>query len=146
MVEQAEYAAEAGTKRPWWVLWVAAAFVAVIVVLVVAFSSRTAPTDPSSQGEPADSNPGAYSQSWTKPYSQTTCSDWSTRMSDQERFATSADILTSAWVKIEASDDFPPDRLIREFQRGISSMCTGDDEVVTDVTYRLYNSGATFKP
>lgn len=67
-------------------------------------------------------------------------------MSNQEQFATSADILTSAWAKIEKSQDFPPDRLIREFQQGITSSCSADSAVITDVTYLLYNSGTLFRP
>lgn len=136
----------AQNKRPWWVLYIVGGFVLTIATLLIIFNTRTSPSSPSQAGAPADSEPDAYTQTWEQSYADTTCGEWSAQMTDQQKFAASADILASAWAKIEKTNEFPPDRLIREFQAGISSSCSPASLAITDVTYLLYNTGSTFRP
>ncbi|MFF7681443.1 hypothetical protein ACFZA2_01690 [Microbacterium sp. NPDC007973] len=132
-------------RRSWWVLWVAGGFVAVIVVLVTVFSTRPAPPLPA-DGTAAESAPSKYEQTWSSPYSETTCAEWAGEMTRQQRFAAAADILAAAWARIEDSDRFPPDSLIQRFQAGVDSACDIDSATITDVTYLVYQADPTFQP
>lgn len=96
---------------------------------------------------PEDERVAAYVQTWEQSYATTDCSEWKNVMTEQQRFAASADILASAWQKIEGSSDFPSDPLIRRFGYAITDACIDRSFTLTDVSYGVYVSdAATFGP
>jgi hypothetical protein len=96
-----------------------------------------------SAGSPADK----YAQTWSKDYASTTCADWSQAMTQQQRFAAAADILSAARDKIDGGSGIAPDDLIRDFQADVDDACNGapsaDTETLTDVTYFIYHQEHT---
>jgi len=123
-------------------LWVMIGFPVLIIggcaVLMVSYSgSASAPP-------PAVSK---YTQTWTKGYDKTDCGDWNRVMTVQQRFAMSADVLTSARNKISGGKGMPSDVLILDFEKNISTACEADNSVkVLEIAYYVYNYDSTFKP
>lgn len=88
------------------------AFVALILVLLSVVDA------PGSGGD-------RYTQTWGTPYSATSCADWSSRMSAEQRFAGAAEILEQMRQASGAvAPGRPPDSLIATFQNGITSTCS----------------------
>ena len=94
----------------------------------------------------ADNSASKYTQTWSKQYSETTCSDWSGEMTGQQQFAAAADILTSARNKIDNGTGLPSDVLIREFEGGITNVCVEPTTTLTNATYGLYATEPRFHP
>ena len=96
-------------------------------------------------------DPSKYAQSWTKSYAQTTCQDWTDSMTDQQKFAASADILSSARDKVDGGSGVAPDDLIRAFESEIDDACAPPQPdptaTLTDVTLFIYQADhAQFGP
>lgn len=123
---------------------IGAAIVVGIAVLVGGCTAIVAATSGNRGDEVSADDP--YRQTWVKAYSDTTCADWASEMTDQQQFAASADILTSAWQRIEGSSDFPPDALIREFREGVSTVCVEPTMTLTDASGLLYLTEPRFAP
>lgn len=92
-----------------------------------------------------------YTQTWSKDYASTTCSDWTDQMTAQQRFAASADILSAARDKIDGGSGVAPDSLIRSFEGEIDDACAkpqpAPNETLTDVTLFIYQADhATYAP
>lgn len=90
--------------------------------------------------------PDRYTQTWSRPYSETTCDDWNGSMTPAQQFAAAADILASARNKIDGATGLPPDSLIVEFQAGITNVCVIPTMTLTDATYGLYSTEPRFQP
>lgn len=91
-------------------------------------------------------NSDKYEQTWPAQYSKTTCTQWLNEMSDQQRFAAAADILTSARNKIDGGSGLPSDALIREFEGGVDTVCVVPTMTLTDATDGLYSTEPRFHP
>ena len=100
--------------------------VAVTALCVASCSTKSTST--------ADSR---YTQTWPKSYSSTTCQEWAATMTEQQKFAAAADMLTSARNKGDGGKGVPPDALITYFQSGISNVCP------TAPSMSLAETGAT---
>jgi hypothetical protein len=90
-----------------------------------------------------------YKQSWAKSYSDTTCADWQSVMTPDQRHAAAADILTAARNKIDSGTGLPPGSLVTSFENDISQGCTAiPTETVTDVGFGIYHLTGhdTYKP
>lgn len=122
--------------------------VAAAVWVIAGIASFAVPRDasPSADRDPADSAASRYEQTWSESYSDTTCSDWSSRMTDDQQFAAAADALVGIWSRIENSDRFPSDALIEEFQSGVTEVCVIPSMVLTDATVMLYQTEPRFTP
>lgn len=97
-------------------LIVALGMTAFVGLILVALATLDAP------GSSAD----RYTQTWTTPYSATTCGDWSGRMTADQRQAGSAAILRQLRQEsgtVPAASYAPSDGLIRTFQTGVTSAC-----------------------
>lgn len=118
------------------------------VTLILSFALPAGVSGPSvAENEPAQSEPDKYKQTWSLSYADTTCEAWANQMTDSQQFAAAADILASAWQKIEGSSRFPSDSLIGEFQTAIGDTCVIDSMAITDASYAAYNDGASvFRP
>lgn len=135
--------------RPWQQktrFWILGAAIVWAVTLIISFAVPRDIGISSEVGDTADSDAAAYTQTWGKDYADTTCGDWNAQMTDEQQFAAAADILASAWDKIEGSSDFPSDSLITEFQGGISKACIEDTMTLTDVSYGVYTTEPRFEP
>lgn len=126
--------------------WFVVAAAGVLLVVVFVFSALTTRPSGSSTGSAAESDPSRYTQTWNQKYSETTCAEWSGQMSAQQQFAASADMLASIWGKIEKSDLFPPDSLIREFQGGIGTACVINTSTIDEMAVLLYQTEPRFAP
>ncbi len=87
-----------------------------------------------------------YKQTWTRSYSDTTCSQWLHVMSSQQRFAGAADILTAARNEVDGGTGLPSDALINEFASGLDNVCVVPSMTVTDAAFGLYKTEPTFWP
>lgn len=95
----------------------------------------------------ASSTVSKYTQTWTKEYKATTCGEWLEDMTESQRWAASADILTAARNKISGGRGLPTDALVTLFERNISRGCEGSSEVtIVEAAYVIYNYDGTFKP
>lgn len=132
-------------KFPAWAVAVAILAGLGVIGIIVGVATASSRTEPDT-GQPADSDPSTYAQTWGKNYADTTCADWNDTMTDEQQFAASADILASAWAKIEGSDEFPTDLQIEDFQRGIGNVCIEPTMTLTDASYGLYETETRFRP
>lgn len=87
-----------------------------------------------------------YAQTWTKSYSETTCTDWLEVMKPAQQFAAAADILTSGRNKVDNGTGMPSDALIEEFQAATTDHCVIPSMTLTDATYAVYTGGDKFRP
>lgn len=117
------------------------------VTLILSFAIPTGASEPpATDKDPAQSEPDKYEQTWQPSYSDTSCTDWATKMSDEQQFAAAAEILVSAWAKIEGSSRFPSDSLIGLFQDAIDDSCVIDSMAITDASFAAYNDSDVFRP
>jgi hypothetical protein len=88
-----------------------------------------------------------YDQTWSKDYASTTCADWSSTMTQQQRFAAAADILSGARDKVDGGSGVAPDDLISDFQSEIDDACEPGAPTatltLTDVTLFIYQDDHT---
>lgn len=78
-----------------------------------------------SEGSPsAGAKPQAskYQQSWPTPYSSTTCGDYLTAMSEQQRWALAADMLVGA-RKVDGLTALPADATVDRFEQDMATAC-----------------------
>ncbi len=95
----------------------------------------------------ATSNVNKYVQTWPKDYKSTTCGEWLNKMTEAQRWAASADILTAARNKVSGGSGMPSDALVSKFERNISIGCEGSDAVtILEAAYYVYNYDSTYKP
>lgn len=92
-----------------------------------------------------------YTQTWSKSYADTTCAEWNSAMTDRQRFAAAADMLTGARNKGDGGSGLPPDSLIVRFQTDVSQGCsvpaTADQLSVADAGAAVYLLGRdSYKP
>jgi hypothetical protein len=93
-----------------------------------------------------------YTQTWTKSYSMTNCTDWNHVMDDHQQFVMAADFLLTLQRKDKADATIPADGVINNFAADIGTVCTGntgfspDQEMVGDVASLVYLQGNTYKP
>jgi hypothetical protein len=86
-----------------------------------------------------------YEQTWTTPYSKTTCDQFTTAMNDHQRWAMAADMLTGARNTREDSG-LPSDAMITEFEGGLRTACVIGSMTMTDVGVGLYMTEPRFHP
>lgn len=63
-----------------------------------------------------------YTQTWTKSYGDTPCSDWRDVMDNHQRFVGAADLLLTARTQ-DGADEIPSDEMIGAFALDMSDMC-----------------------
>jgi hypothetical protein len=120
---------------PVWVYVVGLAVAAVVLSVIIGFSVSGRP-DPTEK----------YAQTWHKDYSNTSCSEWSGQMSEQQRFAASADMLTAARNKMDGGSGVPNDSLIDEFTAGLDTVCVDDAANIAELAVLLYTTEPRFAP
>ena len=101
--------------------------------------------------KPTSTAPDKYTQTWPKGYSETTCTEWTNKMTDQQKFAAAADMLTGARNKGDGGSGLPPDSLIQRFAADVGEGCsvaaTADGLSVADAAVSVYLIGRdTYKP
>lgn len=76
-------------------------------------------------------------QTWSKPYSETTCDDWHDKMTDAQRWTASADLLM-ARRKGDSVISLPSKDQVAGFEEGLTSSCTVPDPIdaVAEAVYR----------
>lgn len=96
--------------------------------------------DQQSQGDPETSK---YTQTWTKAYADTTCTDWQATMTSAQTWAASADMLSAARDNIDHGTGVAPDALITRFQGDITEACSADVDglKLADVAIGVYQIG-----
>ncbi|SKA87063.1 hypothetical protein SAMN06295879_1025 [Agreia bicolorata] len=124
--------------------------VAAVIILVVSISMiqsliKTSSID-AAQPTAAVETVGELEQTWTTSYAETTCSDWNSLMDDHQRYVAAADILTSARNKIDGGTGLPPESMISEFRRGITTVCVVPSMTLLEATYGLYTTEPRFHP
>ena len=135
-----------GAQKPWGCGAIAGVGCGVIVLasVLIGVVSTLGHDDKAETADMADTS--KYDQTWSTPYSQTTCDDWLNSMSSREQFAAAADILTSARNKIDDGTGLPSDALVDEFAGGITTVCVEPTMTLTDATYGLYATEPRFHP
>lgn len=91
----------------------------------------------SAGGDAASQAPTKYTQTWTTPYAQTTCADWTSRMTSQQRFAAAADMLLGVRTK-DGDARLPADSMVNEFVGGMTTACVIPTMSITDAAIALY--------
>jgi hypothetical protein len=71
-----------------------------------------------------DSQTSKYTQTWSKSYQATTCTEWTSQMTGQQRFAAAADMLAGARNKGDRGSGLPPEALIVRFQNDVTEGCS----------------------
>jgi len=87
---------------------------------------------------PGTTTPGKYDQTWSQPYSSTTCAEWDSEMTADEQWVAAADMLTGARNKGDGRTGLPPDSLVSTFRGGITTACVVDTMSIADVGAGLY--------
>jgi hypothetical protein len=83
-------------------------------------------------GRFASSDP--YEQTWRKPFRATTCGEWPSDMSAQQRFAAVADMLAGGRNKGDVDTGLPPDSLIRSFEGDVSEACVFMEMTIDEIS------------
>ena len=85
---------------------------------------------------PAGADPDdKYTQTWPKPYGQTTCLDYRTKMTGQQGWVMAADMLTNARNTTKKTG-LPPDAMVSDFAAQMLTACVAgitDNETMPDV-------------
>ncbi|MBP2583019.1 hypothetical protein J3A78_003497 [Streptomyces sp. PvR006] len=101
-------------------------------------------TAPSTRPEPA--KPGKYEQTWTTPYSSTTCSDYLTALDEHQQWVLAADMLSGA-RSADGATDLPEDTAVDRFQQDMATACEAEATAkTTEVGATLYMLDTTYKP
>lgn len=97
----------------------------------------------SSDHSSADSK---YTQTWTTPYSETTCTDYLHAMSGKQRWAMAADMLTSERT-VDGNTAVPADSQVTRFQADMAAGCEGQaTAAVGDIAVSIYKLDASYQP
>lgn len=87
-----------------------------------------------------------YEQTWTVPYSKTTCGSYLRDMDDHQRWVAAADMLVGA-RKTDGGSDLPADSEVTRFQEDISTACLGSADLkTTEVAVSVYLMDDSYKP
>jgi hypothetical protein len=80
-----------------------------------------------------------YEQTWDTAYSSTTCTQFAGEMTDDERFAMAADMITGAATDKNPDAGLPPDSLVKDVVSQMSTACEAEGSVVmTDIAVGLF--------
>ncbi len=83
-----------------------------------------------------------FEQTWPQPYNETTCEEWESAMTAEQRRVAAADMLVGARSQ-DGGDSLPPDSLIAEFRDDISTACEADPALaINEVAVGVYLTGA----
>lgn len=131
------------SKRPWYggpLRLILLGSLGILVIIALATSGGDGGSgDP---GGATGGNTDRYTQTWTKPYSSTTCNEWLGSMTGQQRFAAAADMLTRARNTGDGGTGLPPDSLILSFQSDVSEACSAQGSMsVAEVGASVYLIG-----
>lgn len=91
----------------------------------------------------APTEPGKYEQTWTRGYDVTTCTEWSKKMDDHQRWVAAADMLTNA-RGVWKIGTMPSDSLIDTFEADIDMNCDtefGSSQAISDIATMLVMIG-----
>ncbi|MFJ6235051.1 hypothetical protein ACIQH0_13195 [Streptomyces griseus] len=101
----------------------------------------------SSEPEPLGlAGPGKYEQTWTTPYSSTTCGDYLNALDKRERWVLAADMLTGA-RKADGTNALPSDADVDRFQQDMATACEAEATAkTTEIGATLYALDPTYKP
>ncbi|MFK8908110.1 hypothetical protein [Streptomyces sp. YS-3] len=87
-----------------------------------------------------------YEQTWKTPYKDTTCGDFLTRMSEHERWAMAADMLSSS-RKTDGAITIPVDSEITRFEKDIAITCSASPVLKTpEIAVTIYLMDPSYKP
>lgn len=90
-----------------------------------------------------------YTQTWTKSYGATPCSDWRDTMDNHQRTVAAADMLLTSRKK-DGAGEVPTDAMIGAFALDMSDMCAapaGEVATIAEVGALVYLAfPAEFKP
>jgi hypothetical protein len=87
-----------------------------------------------------------YQQTWTTPYSKTYCSDFLNEMTDRQRWAMAADMLTGA-RKVDGGSTVPADAVVTRFQGQVATACQGEaTALASEVGVVIYKMDASYQP
>jgi hypothetical protein len=90
-----------------------------------------------------------YTQTWTKSYGITPCSDWRDVMDNHQRTVAAADMLLTSRKK-DGAGEVPTDAMIGTFALDMSDMCAapaGEIATIAEVAALVYLAfPAEFKP
>ena len=90
-----------------------------------------------------------YTQTWTKSYGITPCSDWRDVMDNHQRTVAAADMLLTSRKK-NGAGEVPTDAMIGAFALDMSDMCAapaGEVATIAEVAALVYLAfPAEFKP
>jgi len=120
--------------------------VMLLIAALAVYNSTTGNNTDSDTDTAYVADTSKYNQTWQTDYASTTCDDWLSQMTSSQRFAASADILTSARNKIDGGRGLPSDSLIDEFTDGLDNVCVIPSMTLTDASYGLYTTEPRFSP
>lgn len=86
-----------------------------------------------------------YTQTWPTPYSQTTCSQFLSKMTAKQRWVMAADMLTSA-RNMKEDAGLPSDAMVAEFEGGLDTACVIGTMTMDEVGVGLYMTEPRFYP
>lgn len=88
-----------------------------------------------------------YEQTWTTPYSETTCSAYLNEMTTQQRWAAAADMLAGARNKMDGGSGLPSDDLVTRFAADIAEGCSGGPVAkLTEAAITIYQLDRIYAP
>ncbi|WP_327337387.1 hypothetical protein OG384_14905 [Streptomyces sp. NBC_01324] len=90
--------------------------------------------------------PGKYEQTWSTPYSATTCGQFLTDMDEHQRWVTAADMLAGA-RKTDGANTLPADSEVDRFQTDMATACEPEATAkTTEIGATLYMLDPSYKP
>ncbi len=95
----------------------------VLAAVVLLCSGGIAVKANNSDGGATTGSASKYEQTWPKSYKDTSCSEWTFSMTEQQRLAAAADILLAVRRTDDSSVGLPSDAMITDFGSGISNVC-----------------------
>lgn len=94
---------------------------------LIGCGSDSAPSKAPAKHTTANIN-GDPNQTWSTPYKETTCGDWTNTMGTNEKYVAADDLLISARTASNV-DGVPSESMIESFQKAIDSSCQPDDDL-----------------
>ncbi|MFB7732791.1 hypothetical protein ACFC08_00025 [Streptomyces sp. NPDC056112] len=96
--------------------------------------------------KPKPKRVGKYDQTWTTPYSDTSCGAYLNEMNSHERWVTAADMLVGA-RKTDGGSSLPADSEVSRFQADVSTACEASADIkITEVGAAIYTMDSSYKP
>lgn len=114
-------------------------FARIALVTGVALITLTACGNATPRSDGGSSN--KYTQTWTKSYTDTSCDDWISQMTDKQQWAAAADMLAGARDKGDGGTGVPDDDLVTDFRDGVTNVCGAPADVsesIAEVAAGLY--------